>query len=313
MKGLLILLISFSAISAEQYEVKDQHSELNFFDRYQKIASSKLVGVSNSVDYFFGGIQVDEESNGTFGRLSFTTTTIEGQSTEATPNFRLRVQLPGTKKRLKLVFDDDDEANASSNEVESKTDETTRNEQGFSAAVRYTIDKKKDRSLSAGLGMRIRKDRPINPFIRLRARKSFFEGNWQIRPIQEFLFFSRTGMESRTSLDFDHPINDVLLFRFGNAARWVDDEQDIVTFSSGFYLFQRLSDKAALSYNIRASGDDELEPTFKTYDFYLNYRRLIHSDYLYLDITPGVQLPKEDDFNSRGFLVVSFQAMVGNY
>ncbi len=289
--------------------------ELSTIDKYQQYASAQLVGISNSVDYFFGGIRVDEESNGTFGRLTLLTQVIQDESIKAKPSFRLRIELPGTKKRLKLVFDDGNEETTSAargSRVNSITQKNERDTEGLNAAVRFIVQQKVDWNVNFDTGLKIRIGSPLDPFLRLRARRSFYFGNWQLRGVQEFYEYLRRSTVSQTVVDFDYPMGDGFLFRFGNGAKWTN-ELDYFTFSTGFSLFQKLDDKRALSYNAIASGNNEFNSTFTSYDFFLTYRTLLYKHWFFMEITPGVQYPKIKDFDQTLFAFIEFQALIGNF
>ncbi len=300
----IILFLCFSLSTFAQEEV-------NFVDKYQSYLSSQLLGISNSVDYFFGGIRMDDEANGSVFRINHTTSLVDDEKMESKLAFRLRLELPGTQKRFKLIFDDGETSAQGARQGQSVTKQAT-GSSGTNAAIRFLVQKKKDWNVQLDTGLKIRLSEPLNPFTRLRGRKSWFSGHWQIRGVQEFYYYIRTKGESRTTLDFDYPFKNGLLFRYGNNLIWTD-VNDFFNFSTGPTLYQKISDKRAINYNIKAIGDTSIESTFTSYDFFLTYRQLLHKNWLFVEVTPGIQLPKIKDFQTTPFIVIQFQAFFGNF
>jgi hypothetical protein len=306
-KQLLILFFFFILIP-----IKGFSESKTRFDEYQERASARLISLSNSVDYFFGGLRVDEESNSTLARFSLTSSLVEYEGADQRVDFRLRLDLPGTKKRFQLIFEDEEDDNSSSSEgnVGSESD-LDGQETGFNAALRYMVTAKQNWNFQTDLGLRIRRTRPLNPYLRLRARRSFYFGKWEWRNVQEIYFLARTGDESKTYIDFDRALPNDLLFRYGTGFEWNDDV-DFFVFSTGPSLFQKLTDTSAISYSIKASGDNREKSTFTNYEFFVKYRKLIHSNWLYLELTPGVSYPKDEDWRRTPFLIVKFESLLGS-
>ncbi|MBL7665080.1 MAG: hypothetical protein JNM93_08095 [Bacteriovoracaceae bacterium] len=280
-------------------------------DRYQLYASSKILNLSSSVDYFFGGIRVDDESNGTYARLTFDNLIKERDGYTLTPTVRIRMDLPGTRQKMKLVLDDDDD---SANRNTQTSGITTRDRsRGFNASLRFVIDQKSKWNLSTDLGVRMRSSPWLNPFVRLRGRRSFLlTENLEMRFIQELYEFLETGAETRSTLDFDYPLGSNMLFRFGNNAIWTD-ELDYFTYSNGPSLYKKLSHKRALGIHARASGDNSNGSTYTNYELFVSYRQLIYKDWIFAELTPGLSYPKALDFQQVAFIKISIQSLFGNF
>ncbi len=300
---LLTLLFSFFCLAEDD----------SALDRYHRFASKGLVGLSSSIDYFFGRFTIDDELNGTYARLTYTSRFVESEDAERKFRFRVRVDLPGTKKRLKLIIDDNSEENESgNNQARSITDTTGQENEGLNAALRFIVEQRKNWNINLDTGMKIRIGNPLDPFLRLRARRSFFFNDWELRAVQEIYEFARRSTVSTSILDLDHPITNNLLFRYGNGAEWTN-ENDYFNFSTGPTLFHQMTDEKALSYNIKASGNNRFQSTFTSYDFFVTYRQLLYKDWVYLQLTPGIQYPKIKNFERTPFVIIQFQALVGNF
>ena len=217
---------------------------------------------------FFGGVRVDEESNETYGRISFETRFRESETAKISTRQRIRFNLPGTEKKLKLIFDkeglDEDRGGLLTPQVPNQE-----NEEGFDTALRYVVQRKAKLNTQFDGGLRVRAHRPFNFFARLRNRFSWETSDvFELRFVSELYHFVRTYGRADTRVDFDFSLRDDSLIRFGNFARW-EDRKDFFEFSNSLSYFMEISDKRALGFHFVASGDNEIKTNlYKLFIFY---------------------------------------------
>jgi hypothetical protein len=88
-----------------------------------------------------------------------------------------------------------------------------------------------------------------------------------------------------------------LLFRSTTGANW-RAETEAFALRQIFSLTHTLSDRRAISYQLRFDGIDE--PTIHTtqYSILAHYRQNLHAGYLFMDLIPRVTYLKEYDFRA---------------
>lgn len=285
------------------------------FDSFHTFCTEGIVRLANKIDYFFGRIRVDEESNETYARVTFQTEVTEGRKIQFSTRQRIRLNLPGTEKKIKLIFDknnSDDEDNSPLSLSEEQANNQRNN--GFDTAIRYVVKRKARWNTNIDGGVRVRRTRPFNPFTRLRNRFNWEISNkMELRFTNSFLYFMKTYGVIETRIDLDRSLSGGALFRFSNYASW-EDRNDYFDFFNAFSFFQEISERRAIGYHIEAVGNNMGgHATYTRYSVYMQYRQLIYKDWLFVELRPEVRLPKEDHFNPELYLGVNVEFRFGNY
>ena len=75
-----------------------------FIDTSQRVISENLLSLSRRVDEFFSGSRMMEESEGSYACLSAHLFLEEGGEQDVYADYCLKIRLPGTKRRWKLLL-----------------------------------------------------------------------------------------------------------------------------------------------------------------------------------------------------------------
>ncbi|MCR9206164.1 MAG: hypothetical protein NXH75_16390, partial [Halobacteriovoraceae bacterium] len=157
----------------------------------------------------------------------------------------------------------------------------------------------------------VRLDIPPNPFSRARLRRTFtFFDALEFNPTQEATWFREEGFGLNFSHDLDYPITNSFLLRIVNSAFW-RDETDQVTTSHGPALFHQISARRAISYSLQAQGVNEPIFYINNYSGSINYRQIVHSDWVFLTLSPSVSFPKDREWREVYSLFVRLEALFG--
>jgi len=282
-------------------------------DIAHKELSRRVTDFAGYLDSFFDDQAYEAEANTTRLKLRFNSFIEDGEGADFNTKIRLRLVLPGSKKRLhfSIAGDPDDEA-----DVDNSLDDGIRedlekeNERSLSAGLRYFFTSTDRRNLSLRTGLRLRGGSPVLK-IGPRYRETFSFAPWALRFTQTVDWFSGVGWETKSSFDLDRPLSDAFLFRATAEGSWFEDE-DGFFYDLRMRLFQALTKRRVLQYEwnnyFETSPSHRLEET----NFKVRYRQRIWREWLYFEVAPQVSFPRENDFNATPGILFRLEAFFGN-
>jgi len=267
--------------------------------------SSNVINTAEYIDNFFADPKLDRESNGSRIKISLGMEVKDGEGFSFITRANARLSLPGTSKRLKLIFEDEnesEEAGAAATALQSMR-ETSQD-----AGVRYKIREKKRYSIDLDGGYRTSSDQF---FGRLRGKRDFLQtGDLKLRLTQSASYYTVDEWISKTEFDLNYQLRNAYLFRSESDLEWAEDI-DGVRPSQTFVLFKPLSKRRAIRYEIGGDWPESPGPSETTYFTSFTYRTLIHSDWIYMEIEPGVEFPQIHDYDPKSFLLFKFDFVFG--
>lgn len=271
--------------------------------------SEVLETMGRRLDHYLSGERFQIEENDSYailragGRLQ-----VDGP---IDPDFDLkfRVDLPGTKKRYRVVLQYDDD-NTRSLEERSRASEsvtpTSREQKSLFAGLfrdRADAEGKWETKFTGGVKVKF----PPDPFVRasgVRYLDIASDWNMQIRGQAEW--FNSTGFHGDVDFILDTLVLDDRLFRSMTLLDW-REELDTLEYGQIFSLFKTLSVRDSMEYQLGAFGTG--------FDYaqlnvvYLNaiYRSILYKDWFYMTLIPELSFPREEDFKETFALTVSFE------
>jgi hypothetical protein len=176
------------------------------------------------------------------------------------------------------------------------------------AALRVFLMDRTDSKINvdAGLGFRPEPD----PRVRVRGHRAFPMGKTTLRPTQFFMWGAHDGFGARTRVDIDHGLGERKLGRFNSQAEWSEKEAGVLLETSLSY-FAWPSRKEAYRVRARALGETSPSTVVTEYQLGFRYRRLIHRDWLYIDVEPALEFPREDGYDISPAVTVQVEANFG--
>ena len=278
--------------------VSEDESIISLLDGPQQLISSGFDSFIKGVDEFFSDEKVEYESNKSFIRLTADIVFSEGGELGFGGSSKAKIDLPNTKRKWKLVFQSDptEEREDIGNSPEDTPLEAAEDKSYF-AGVEGFWDEFRDWKLRSSIGLKLNSS--LELFIRFRANRDYqLSENWHAYLRNTLYNFTSSGYGFRSSLEFDHKLNEDLLFRAKTSARW-EEETEFWEMGEIFSLTHRLSPKKAIIYQAGVFGISE--PTIFATDYLLQmrYRRLVHSDYLFLELVPRISYQKDNDFEAE--------------
>lgn len=300
---LLLLLFIFPTILAAappKERIKDEKEPqpsietLETLDSYRDTASRQVTRFANWVDNFFADDRIYDEKQGSYIKLNVLQTYFENGDPIYDAQIKAKLDIPKTQKRLQLfiVSVDEDESDAQQTSIDKTVEK-----QEQSIGLQFFNPDLKLWKVTTIAGVRIHSG--LDPFARLKFRRLIEKEFWTYRFTESIFWFESDGAGETTRLDMDRRLTKKLLFRSTTQATWkninhyFDTGQDLI-------IFQNINKHKSLAYQLGTRGiiDSRVDPQVYATDYFLSvrYRQQMHKKWLYLDIIPSINHPRENDY-----------------
>ena len=255
--------------------------------------SSAVERSARRIDAFFADDRGYADATESYARLSLQNSWESGEDTRSEARVRLRIDLPGTRERLRLFVeggDPDDVSGEGSDSIPNALDDNDYNI-GLEGQIRGTGRW----DLRPGVG--VKAAGPADPFVRLRAIRYAEPGDWLMRFAAGAAEYLDDGTELQTRLDFDRRINPGWLFRSASRLRY-RDSKDRVEARQQFTLFQKLSGRVGLAYDLGLDADDDPDWDVDRYYTQIRARFRAYKKWLFVELRPELLFREEDDYDA---------------
>lgn len=285
----LFILLSFSSYGQNDVDYSSCHSQPEdnkILDSAFSYVNTKLCQPAIWFDSFFVDERVDEDASaGTIVRWTNDFSYIEGEGYQFKTRFKARFHLPKVTKKLKVVFESDDESDlfdlfpTSGKDVEN------------AFGLRYDWLSEERSSFNIKL--------TAKPAIEARYRYTYsINEDLVLRATQKFYQKKRLTGES-TELDLDYSISTDFLLRWSNFARYEDDIKGW-ELGSGITLYQHISDQQALSYQVSTTGTNRPFHYISNTHASIIYRQNLLRPWLFYELIPEYNWGREADTQRVG-------------
>ncbi len=244
------------AVAAEESAHADDPEETNGFQRtMDKIHAGISEGVEASakrVDSFFADDRFYTDATASYLRVSGQTTFEHDEDDRSQARVRLRLDLPGTRERLRLFVEggdpDDVEATISDSIPEALDDND------YNIGLETQIPNTEKWDLRPAIG--VKASGSPDPFARIRAIRYERLDGWLLRFATGVSEFVDDGTEVGARVDFDRKINPDWLFRSTTRGEYRDSKDRIEALQQ-FSLFQKYNDRVGFAYDVGVRADDD--------------------------------------------------------
>lgn len=279
-------------------------------DRIHGEISGHVTNSAEWIDKFFDDENYLKEENTTRLRISVSSYTQKGEDTDFKAKVNFRLRLPGFSKRLRLFL------NTESDELD--------NTSSVSEDIANRIDRNDDQSTDIGLSYYFKDSENYNikltggarasfnsPALYLKPRFRYFKNldTWDMRAIEEFVWYTDGRLKSRTELQLERPIPEEQFFRTTGRIDWYTDKDGVYP-KLQFELWKILSKKRVVSlgqYNFFKT-DDNLKTRFDSAVISINYRQRLWRKWLWFEVTPEVSFPRDRDYDATPGIELKLEA-----
>ena len=289
----------------------DDLKELGFLDKTHNILSHSVIGLSDSIDSLFGNERIDEEDKRSRLKFNFTSSLVEGQGFKNRFRTSLRLVFPRLEKKLALVVKDisDSFKQEDGDEGQSDLSDATK-ETGLGTYLHWFTAEERNFRLNNDAGVRFIS--PLDPFVRMRLRKSWYPSmDFELRLTGNIFWFKSKGFGHRWRFEADRKVSEKYLFRFDNQASWVQRD-GFFNFSHGPVIFHKINSKNVISYGSAVESTSH-SVEVQNYKAYVGYRSQFYQDWLYIEIQPEVNYPREREFRLTPILHFKIETVFGRF
>ena len=278
-------------------------------DRVHGYVEGAVERLARRFDSFFGGEVAYEEATGSYLQVGGSTVWREGGEWDFDHRILIKVVLPQTQRRFRLVLESDQEPEPAGGTptvdpppVPGEPSDGNRTLLGVESQLRETLNWKV--SLTGGIKFPL----PADPFVRLRGRWRMSAWSWHFRATETVFWFRSNGFGETTALDLDRHLSPAVLFRASSEATFLLDDSNFDLIQS-LNLYHDLSRRDGLTYRYALYGETRPVTRTTAHVVSLRYRRQIYRDWLFFEVEPGVRYDREDHFGPSPYFAIKVDAI----
>ena len=293
---LILLLMQARAFASPAEEPRDRN--IPILDSTQQLFGMQANTVANRLDLFFADQRADDELARSRIRIRKSYEIRERALMVTKTQFRFNIRLPNLEDKFKFEF-------------KSKKDEKDKKPKAKGGENTLLAQNELDRTWQFRGDVGFNASIPPTILTRGRLRKNTTSGDIIHRFVEELVWYSDKDWQENTTLDSDLPIDEDRLIRFRNFADWRITRHKFFT-THGPSLFQRISDDEAIAYGPSLSTIVDNGSWYVTnYRLGVTYRRNLYKQWIYSDITTGLDFPKIWSFRRTPFVLLQLEALFG--
>lgn len=304
---LLAALAARVAVAAGNEAAAPQKpTTFNAADHVHNGISRNVVSLSRWIDSFFGNFPVEEEKLGNRVRIIPRVEFREGDSPEIKLKVSAKLRLPHFSRRLGLVlayFEDENPAQFGVPGQYSDDDDVRQ------AALRYVVEEEKRFRVHVDLGLRFYPE--PDPYARLRWRYQLTEDPVASRVIQYLFWSPRRGWGETSRFEMETKLAPKTFARSTSAATWSEQSQG-VDWSQEFSVWHYFSLRRAVGLEWLTEGFTDPRLSMEKTRLTLKYRRRVSRDWLFIQVGPFLELPRDRDFDVTPGVTFQVETLFGD-
>jgi hypothetical protein len=295
------------ALYAEEH-LEDLPPKPSFIDLQRNFVSDKFVNLASTIDSFFGTERNFQESNKSV--FQFDATQVMGRN--GNPNtaltYRAKLHLPNAQKSFHLLLESNPDKNlpgsTPGNQLNQRQQALLFREvttpDSYGTSLRFENNEDSPWRISADGGLKadntdIFSGISIHPFARSSASYILPLDTVQLKLTQSIFNFNTTGTGENTQFEVGHQFDNKTLVRSTSGATFLYDSQ-YFDLHQDISLFHTVDQQASLLYQLSANGRSRPSSEVSEYVALVLYRRRVHRDWVFLEISPQLHYPKVTNF-----------------
>lgn len=284
-------------------------NENSAMDPSRNYVSGKLESWAKSLDGFFGDYRNYQESNDSVIQLEETVVSEYEGPLRVSRAFNFKISLPNTERKMKFLIETnpDEKTIAAPSKVQPRPVNTPTTPGTIAAALRYERSEAERWHFSTDGGIQLA-GLASTPFVRARLSLAMPLDNWQMKVAETVFWFNTIGAGETTVVDFDRPLNKVLLFRASSNATWLNSNQ-YYDLNQSFTIYHTWDPRTAVLYQVSATGVSKPEPQVTDYVILTSYRYRLHREWVFLEISPQIHFPMAVDYKTTLLLSVKLEVL----
>ena len=294
---------SFYDFKPEEYWAEPRDSYwVNFSNwvlRQERTQGARVESLGQWADRTLSGATHNLPNNRSYLRLGFATESEYGKLAQFEPEARFRLDIPTTRRKLRLVIESESEELIPLEERQRyrQLTEPDRTDTQATGALRYLSQVGDAINLSNDIGARLRF--PPDAFWRATAEKRWRAGeDWVLNAQQRVYYYHQDGWGARTWFGAGRPVGNGWDIRLSSELEWIHRERKFVA-AQIFSTYKRLNNRSTISPRVGVLG--ESQPSWRTTSAFadLTWRYRLYGNWLFAELIPAVRFPREESFKDR--------------
>ena len=277
-----------------------------WLERSRDTWSERVDWMARGIDQFFAGEDSLASGNKSFVRFRAGGAWVEGEGYVDNTDIKFRLHLPATKRRFHIIIENtlDDKESLEEKSRPSLSESNGIDDSSVTAAIEFARSEAKHWKTKALLGVKARL--PGDMFVKFSAKR-----RWELNDLWTMPYrfkaaeYLNDDWEIEQSLAFERPLENELFFSATSSIEWKEDEATVG--AQIFSLRKRLSDRKGVDYRLGVIGSDVANPRVSSYFIGVHYRELLYKDWLYWNVIPEVNYPRDQGFESVFSFTVRFE------
>lgn len=258
--------------------------------------STRIGTVVERMDRFFGDERLEDDNRGTRIKLGIGPRYHQEDGASTVTDINARFALPNLEERFHLIVDDSFEADESDNV--SNLSEAAKDSEP-DTALRYILRQTDHRRLNADVGVRF--SSPSQLFGRLRGRYTAPWTLWELRLTQTVYWFTEDGFVETSEMRWTRAMGPDWLLRFSTRLTW-EETEDGVRPGQSVTVFKKLTQRRGYSFGVSGSWPETPHTREAVYRADFTYRQLLHSNWLFFEISPGVEFRQKHRYSTDPYI-----------
>lgn len=289
------------------------YSDSPFFDvldKPQQVVSRYLENFVRSTDEFFANEKTSYASTGSYARITLDSLWSEGGKIGYAGNISVKVRLPATQGKLKLLLESDPQETQDvlTRRVEP-TPQDAIDQKKYYAGLLANFGREAGWQFEPSLGLHV--GSPIEIFARIKALNQLRYQDWLITFNNTLYWYDSTGTGNDTTLEFNYQLDKDLLARSTSFARWTH-QTDYFNLSQVFSLIYTVNTRRAITYAVGVYGISE--PTVYATDYLLTarFRQALRRENLFVELAPELRFRQINNFKDEYSLLIRLEWIFKN-
>jgi hypothetical protein len=157
----------------------------------------------------------------------------------------------------------------------------------------------------------VKLDRPLDPYVRLRAFRDFVFFPWAIRVSETPLWKRSEGSSAASEIAALRPLSEEWQLRLTSRATWRSTTTyfDLAQIVSLYYTPDK---RTAYTFDLGAFAPSDRDVALIAYSITLRARRQIYRDWLYLEVTPQILYREANRYRPENSLMLQLETLFGD-
>ena len=304
-KLILLMIIPFTLFAFHKYEnTQDEHDHhtqresleetLTSAEPFLKSIYDNVNKLAKNVDEFISQDKTPMVYDDSYVHIEGSFYKAEGASSKFTGDIDIKLRLKKTKKRLRLVIDNND--NQVNDDFSDHNETVTYKDDDYNIGLQYEAFKEYI-NFKARLGVKV----STNPYIfaKVTALKEFhLSQSSSIKIDQKFKYSERNKLDSTSTMSYIKDLDPI--FTFINLNQYyINSEQKVDNLYNSLRINQKINERDYFNYVLSLeSNNSDTSLREKVYRGYLVYRDFIKK-WIYYDLIPETNFQHVNNFETE--------------